>query len=70
MGRLALFSFSGFTTCKPEIWFLDRALQWFYLADDFIKYFRMMMIHLGLPCWQYLFTDAGLSPETKVKYHS
>eukprot|EP00794_Sanderia_malayensis_P009848 gene9848-10858_t len=56
---------AGFTVCQPEIWFLDRALQWFHLSDNFINYFRMLMIHLGLPCWQYLFTDSGPSPETK-----
>jgi len=56
---------AGFTTSRPEIWFLDRSLQWWYLSDNFINYFRMMMIHLGLPNWQYLFTDHGLSPEAK-----
>eukprot|EP00112_Aurelia_sp_Birch-Aquarium-sp1_P023861 Seg729.16 transcript_id=Seg729.16/GoldUCD/mRNA.D3Y31 product="Tubulin polyglutamylase complex subunit 2" protein_id=Seg729.16/GoldUCD/D3Y31 len=60
---------AGFTTSIPEIWFLDRALQWYYLSDNFLSYFRMMMIHLGLPCWQYLFTDTGLSPQTKVWFH-
>jgi len=25
----------------------------------------MMIVHLGLPLWQYLFTATGLSPETK-----
>ena len=27
-----------------------------------------MMIHLGLPNWQYIFTDHGLSPEAKVTH--
>ena len=57
---------SGVTTSQPEIWFLDRSLEWSYLASSFMDYFRMMIVHLGLPLWQYLFTSTGLSPETKV----
>jgi len=56
----------GVTTSQPEIWFLDRSLEWWYLASCFTEYFRMMIVHLGLPLWQYLFTATGLSPETKV----
>ena len=58
--------FSGVTTGQSEIWFLDRSLEWWYLASSFTDYFRMMIVHLGLPLWQYLFTATGLSPETKV----
>ncbi|XP_066021529.1 tubulin polyglutamylase complex subunit 2-like [Pocillopora verrucosa] len=56
---------AGETTGQPEIWFLDRSLEWWYLASSFTDYFRMMIVHLGLPLWQYLFTTTGLSPETK-----
>lgn len=56
---------AGVTTSQPEIWFLDRSLEWSYLASCFTDYFRMMIVHLGLPVWQYLFTSTGLSPETK-----
>nr|XP_002740692.2 PREDICTED: tubulin polyglutamylase complex subunit 2-like [Saccoglossus kowalevskii] len=49
----------------PEIWFLDRSLRWHYLADTFTQYFRLMLMHLGLPQWQYTFTDIGLSPQAK-----
>lgn len=56
---------AGFTISKPEIWFLDRSLRWWFLSGNFVNYFRMMMIHLGLPNWQYIFTDHGLSPEAK-----
>ncbi|CAH3138253.1 unnamed protein product [Pocillopora meandrina] len=56
---------AGVTTGQPEIWFLDRSLEWWYLALSFTDYFRMMIVHLGLPLWQYLFTATGLSPETK-----
>ena len=58
--------FSGVTTGQPEIWFLHRSLEWWYLASSFTDYFRMMIVHLGVPLWQYLFTATGLGPETKV----
>ncbi|XP_077989104.1 tubulin polyglutamylase complex subunit 2-like [Glandiceps talaboti] len=46
----------------PEVWFLDRSLDWHYLADSFTQYFRLMLMHLGLPQWQYTFTKIGISP--------
>ncbi|XP_070542797.1 tubulin polyglutamylase complex subunit 2-like isoform X1 [Ptychodera flava] len=49
----------------PQIWFLDRSLAWHFLADNFMQYFRLMLMHLGLPQWQYTFTDIGLSPSAK-----
>lgn len=49
-----------------EIWFLDRALGWHYLAATFTDYFRLMIMHLGLPHWQYAFTDFGVPPQSKV----
>ena len=49
----------------PKIWFLDRAVRWHFLATSFMEYFRLMVMHLGLPQWQYAFTDIGLSPMSK-----
>lgn len=48
-----------------EIWFLDRSLDWHFLSSSFQQYFRMLVIHLGITGWQYLFTEVGLSPESK-----
>jgi len=48
------------------IWLVDRALQWHHLADSFLYYYRMALVHLGLPEWQYTFTDIGVSPQAKV----
>lgn len=36
---------------SPGIW-LHRDGQWYQLADNFTTYFRMMLVHLGLPLWQ------------------
>ena len=52
-------------TSDPKIWFLDRAVRWHFLASSFMEYFRLMVMHLGLPQWQYAFTDIGLSPMSK-----
>ncbi|XP_025077169.1 tubulin polyglutamylase complex subunit 2-like isoform X1 [Pomacea canaliculata] len=52
-----------------EIWFLDRALGWHYLAATFTDYFRLMIMHLGLPHWQYAFTDFGVPPQSKQWFH-
>ncbi|XP_069678771.1 tubulin polyglutamylase complex subunit 2-like [Periplaneta americana] len=46
----------------PKIWLLDRSFEWHYLAADFTQYFRMMLVHQGLPQWQFKFTPMGLTP--------
>ncbi|XP_032943467.1 tubulin polyglutamylase complex subunit 2 isoform X1 [Rhinolophus ferrumequinum] len=48
-----------------EIWFLDRALYWHFLTDTFTAYYRLLLTHLGLPQWQYAFTNYGISPQAK-----
>lgn len=48
-----------------EIWFLDRALYWHFLTDTFTAYYRLLITHLGLPQWQYAFTNYGISPQAK-----
>ena len=47
---------------EPQVWFLDRAFEWHFLAPNFPTYFRMMLVHLGLPQWQMRFTSMGPSP--------
>ena len=48
------------------MWYLDRAYDWHFLAPNFTTYFRMMLVHLGLPQWQALFTPFGPTPWAKV----
>ncbi|XP_044741430.1 tubulin polyglutamylase complex subunit 2 [Chrysoperla carnea] len=38
---------------EPTIWILDKIMGWFPLCENFTKYFRMMLVHQGLPYWQY-----------------
>lgn len=39
---------------EPRIWLHhEETSRWHHLADSFTKYFRMLLVHLGLPLWQY-----------------
>lgn len=49
---------------KPQIWFQDLSCHWFFVANCFTDYFRLMIMHLGIPGWQYAFTKVGLDPQT------
>ncbi|XP_066591829.1 tubulin polyglutamylase complex subunit 2 [Prorops nasuta] len=43
----------GRSGAETEIWLnTEENDKWYQLADSFTKYFRMMLIHLGLPSWQ------------------
>ncbi|XP_030757315.1 tubulin polyglutamylase complex subunit 2-like isoform X2 [Sitophilus oryzae] len=44
----------------PTIWFYWGQMTFSYLAEDFTTYFRMCIAHLGIPCWQYVFSKEGL----------
>lgn len=52
---------------SPEVWFQDLSCNWNFVAASFTDYVRLMMHHLGLPSWQYAFTEAGLDPLTRVR---
>lgn len=53
---------------EPRIWLLDRCFEWHFLAPDFATYFRMMLVHQGLPLWQFRGTAMGLTPWAEVQY--
>lgn len=57
-GRLALV-YNG-STSKPQVYFQDLSADWFFIANTFTDYFRLMLMHLGLPHWQYAYTEVGL----------
>lgn len=61
-GRLALIY--RHKEAKPQIWFQDLSCQWFFIANSFTDYFRLMIMHLGIPNWHYAFTQVGLDPQT------
>lgn len=68
-GRVALVYWGDRSDCgpgaaalRPQVWFQDLACRWHFIAKSFADYFRLLITHLGVPQWQYAFTDAGLSP--------
>lgn len=54
----------------PKIWLLDRSFEWHFLAENFTHYFRMMLVHQGLPQWQFKFTPMGLTPWAEVSFNT
>lgn len=54
---------------KSEVWFLDRSMKWYFISSDFTTYYRLMLMHLGLPHWQYTFTPYGLPLKSKQWYN-
>jgi len=62
-GRVVLF-YRG-DTANPQVWFQDLSCTWHYIANSFTDYFRLMVTHLGLPRWHYIFTATGIDPAAK-----
>jgi len=50
---------------NPSIWFEDLSCQWNFVCHTFSDYFRLIIMHFGLPNWQYSFSSVGLSPVTR-----
>ena len=54
---------------EPAIWLYledpNGIGNWYHLADSFTKYFRIMLVYLGLPLWQYC--AVGISLPTWVE---
>ena len=61
-GTVAFFYNTKDNHDNPQVWFQDMSCKWFFIANTFTDYFRLMIMHLGLPCWQYAFTEVGLDP--------
>eukprot|EP00294_Goniomonas_avonlea_P016359 CAMPEP_0114550366 /NCGR_PEP_ID=MMETSP0114-20121206/6037_1 /TAXON_ID=31324 /ORGANISM="Goniomonas sp, Strain m" /LENGTH=340 /DNA_ID=CAMNT_0001735139 /DNA_START=40 /DNA_END=1062 /DNA_ORIENTATION=+ len=57
-GRVALLYKRGFN--NPAVWFQDLSCKWNFVADSFTDYFRLVIMHLGLPHWQYAYTEIGM----------
>ncbi|VVD03653.1 unnamed protein product [Leptidea sinapis] len=45
-----------------SVWLATRDGTWGWLADTFTQYFRMALVHLGLPTWQAAFANLPLIP--------
>lgn len=49
-----------------SVWLATREGVWGWLADSFTHYFRMCLVHLGLPGWQATFANLPLIPWAEV----
>jgi tubulin polyglutamylase complex subunit 2 len=63
-GRVALVYAEKSPSAAPAVWFQDLACTWHEAAAGFADYFRVMCMHLGLPNWQYCFSDVGMDAVT------
>lgn len=64
-GRVLLVLGSGSVSSSrrtSEVWFQDGSCALSRLAPSFAQYMRLSVLHLGLPRWQYAYTEAGLDP--------
>ena len=59
-GRLALCFVNG--PRQPQVWFQSNGTQWNFISSSFVDYFRLMIMHRGLPHWHYAFSAVGLDP--------
>jgi hypothetical protein len=48
-----------------EIWFRDTELRYHYMCPSFTHLLRVMVAHLGISGWQYVYTPQGLSSATQ-----
>lgn len=53
-----------------SVWLATRDGAWGWLADSFTHYFRMALVHLGLPSWQATFAGLPLLPWAEVSHTS
>lgn len=50
-----------------SVWLITREGAWGWLSDSFTQYFRMALVHLGLPGWQAAFANLPLIPWAEVR---
>ena len=54
---------------SPTIWLhREDTNRWYHLANNFTVYFRMMLVHLGLPLWQCCVSGLSLPPWVEQVY--
>lgn len=51
---------------RASVWLLDTSYCWHFLAPNFSNYFRKALVHMGLPHWQFKFTEMGLTSISEV----
>ncbi|CAG9464410.1 unnamed protein product [Pedinophyceae sp. YPF-701] len=64
-GPLALLYLRG-ADRAPSVWLRDRTGAWAYVAETFTDFFRLSVMHLGLPGWPLALTPWGLDADTRT----
>ncbi|XP_015126950.1 tubulin polyglutamylase complex subunit 2 [Diachasma alloeum] len=56
---------------EPGIWlyYEENGGTWYQLSKSFTKYFRMMLVHQGLPMWQYCALGLPLTTWVEQTYY-
>lgn len=49
----------------PEVWLFDLSCRWNFIADSFSAYFRLLILHMGVPQWQTAYTLGCVDPVTQ-----
>eukprot|EP01060_Flectonema_neradi_P014948 TRINITY_DN21642_c0_g1_i1.p1 TRINITY_DN21642_c0_g1~~TRINITY_DN21642_c0_g1_i1.p1 ORF type:complete len:253 (+),score=25.52 TRINITY_DN21642_c0_g1_i1:58-816(+) len=63
-GRVCLV-FDKATPTVSTFWFQSLDCTWHYISKSYTDYFRLLIMHLGLPGWCYTFTDTALPSVTE-----
>ena len=63
-GRVCLV-FDKETPTVSTFWFQCLDCSWHFIANTYTDYFRLLIMHLGLPGWCYTYTDVGLPSVTE-----
>ncbi|KAL3290274.1 hypothetical protein HHI36_023622 [Cryptolaemus montrouzieri] len=52
----------------PNIWVQTMKPEFYFLSDDFTTYLRMSIHHLGIPFWQFSYTEYGIPDSSKMLF--
>ena len=64
-GRICLLYEKENPAAAPNVWIQGLGCTWHFVANTFTDYFRLLIMHLGLPCWCHTYTDTGLPCSTE-----
>ncbi|XP_044766352.1 tubulin polyglutamylase complex subunit 2-like isoform X2 [Coccinella septempunctata] len=52
----------------PNIWIQTENSEFYFLSDDFTTYLRMSIHHMGIPFWQFAYTECGIPDSSKMLF--
>ena len=54
---------------RTQVWFKDVSSAWFYICEGFKPYVRLLVEHLGIRNWHYVYSPRGVDPTTEFWLH-